>query len=132
MYMIVAGAEPEGRRFVAMADEHSHEVVLIESDEEKARQVLKEHNVRVLNGKIGDDRILEEAGIDQADAVVATTYDDAKNLMAMLIAKERGVKVRVSLVNHNSHTSLFESLGVEVINDPAGIIAGHLYEAVAA
>lgn len=132
MYMIVAGAEPEGRRFVAMADEHSHEVVLIEPDEEKARQVLKEHNVRVLNGKIGDDRILEEAGIDQADAVVATTYDDAKNLMAMLIAKERGVKVRVSLVNHNSHTSLFESLGVEVINDPAGIIAGHLYEAVAA
>ena len=87
MYLIVLGAEPEGQRFVTIALEGSHEVTLIEADEDRARQVLKENKVRVLNGDIADEDILEEAEVDRADAVIATTYDDSKNLMAMALQK---------------------------------------------
>ena len=128
--MIVIGAEPEGRRFIAQAAEQSHEITLIEPDEDKARQVLKEHSVRVLKGSMGEDNVLQEADIDRADALIATTYDDAKNLMAIAIAKENNVKIRVSLVNHQSHQQLFKSFGAKVISDPAGIIASHLYQAL--
>lgn len=128
MYMIVIGAEPEGRRFISLASEQNHEIVLIEPDEEKARQVLKEHSIRVLQGKANDDQIFEEAGIDKADAVVAITYDDAMNLMAMVIAKENAIATRISLVNYQSHAQLFETLGAQTLSDPARIIADQLYQ----
>lgn len=128
MYLIVVGAEPEGRRFIERAVEQDHEVTLIEESEEKARQVLKENDIRVLSGNIADDDIFQEAEIDRADAVVAATYDDAENLMAMVLAKEHEVETLISLINQRSHNQIFTKLGVKVVSDPAGIIADQLYQ----
>ena len=47
--------------------------------------------------------ILEEAGMSEADAVIATTGSDAVNLMVMLQAKEKGVKYMASIVNEASN-----------------------------
>ena len=127
MYLILIGAEPEGQRFLEKALEHNHEVTLIEEDEEKARQVLKENKIRVLRGDIADDGILEEAEVNRADAIVATTSDDSQNLMAMALAREYEVKMRISLINQKSHTKLFERLGANVVSDPASTIANQLY-----
>ncbi|MGD1857680.1 MAG: potassium channel family protein [Leptolyngbyaceae cyanobacterium] len=128
MYLIVIGAEAEGRRLIDMATSDGHEVTLIEPNEERARQVLKENQIRVLQGDIADDHILDEANIERADAVIAATHDDSKNLMAMVLAKEFEVKTRISLINQQSHSSLFEHLDVKSVRDPAGIVAGYLYE----
>ncbi|EDX83979.1 TrkA-N domain superfamily [Synechococcus sp. PCC 7335] len=130
MYLIVVGAGPEGQRFIQIALEQNHEVALIEKEEGRAREILKEHDVRAFVGSIGDEDILNEAEVDRADAVVATTHDDAQNLMAMVLAKEHKVETCISLVNQQSHTGMFERLGVQVISDPAGIVAHRLYEYV--
>ncbi|MEL6855539.1 MAG: NAD-binding protein [Cyanobacteria bacterium J06607_13] len=128
MYLIVLGAEVEGRRLIDIAVEQGHEVTLIEKDEEKARLVLKAHSIRVLNGTIVDKDILKEATVNRAEAVIATTYDDAQNLMAMVLAKEYGIEQRISLLNQSSHAHIFEHLGIKVVNDPAAIIARQLFE----
>ena len=128
MYLIVVGAEVEGQRFVDIAVEEGHEVTLIERDEEKARRVLKTHSVRVLQGDIADESIIEEAEIGRADAVVSITHDDAQNLMAMVLAKEHGVEQRISLLSQSSHKKMFEQLGIRVVNDPAAIIAQQLFQ----
>ena len=128
MYLIVVGAEKEGQRFVDIALDHGHEVTLISSSEEKARQVLKRKSIRVLVGNLAEDDLLQEASIERAGAVIATTHDDAKNLMAMVLAKEKGIDCLISLVNQQSHDSIFETLGVQIISDPARVIAGQLYK----
>ncbi len=128
MYLIVVGAGAEGRRFVDKATEEGHEVTLIEADEQQARQMLKENNIRVLHGNISDDKILQEAEVDRADALIAATHDDSTNLMAMVLAKEFKVETRISLINQRSHTQMFESLGVKAVSDPAGIVAAQLYQ----
>lgn len=128
MYLIVVGASPEGSRFIDMAMAQHHEVTLVEKDEQLARKVLKQHDVRVLRGDIAEDDILQEAEIDRADAVVATTHDDSANLMAMVLAKEYEVENRISLINQQSHGQMFEHLGVRIVEDPAGIVAGQLYQ----
>ncbi|MGD1899023.1 MAG: NAD-binding protein [Phormidesmis sp.] len=61
MYLIVVGAEAEGRRLIEMAVNSSHEVTLIEADPYIARLVLKNLCIRVFNGMIADDKILDEA-----------------------------------------------------------------------
>ena len=128
MYLIVIGAEAEGQRFVDIAVEQGHEVTLIEKNEEKARRVLKTHSIRVLKGNIADEGIAKEAELDRADAVISTSYDDAQNLMAMVLAKEHGVDQRISLLNQSSHKKMFEQLGIQVVNDPAAIIAQQLFQ----
>lgn len=128
MYLIVVGASPEGRRFIEIALEQNHEVALIEKDEERARQVLKTHKIRAFASSVGDGEVLGEAEVDRADAVIATTEDDAQNLMAMVIAKEHQVETCISLINQHSHIGMFEKLGVQVISDPAGIVARQLYQ----
>ena len=128
MYLIVVGAEPEGQRLLEIALENNHEVTLIEGNEERARQVLKENKARVLNGDIADEDILEEAEVERADAVIAATYDDSKNLMAMALAKEYEVKTRISLINQQSHLKLFEKVCTQVVSEPATIIARQLYQ----
>lgn len=128
MYLIVVGAEKEGQRFIEIAQANDHEVTLIDPSEEKARQVLKDHDVRVLVGNIAEDDILQEAEVERADVVVAVTYDDAQNLMVMVLAQEHQVASLVSLVNQKSHDKIFKNLGVQVISDPARVIAERLYE----
>jgi len=128
MYLIVVGASAEGRRFIEIALEQNHEVALIEKDEASAREVLKESEIRAFVSNISDDEVLSEAEVDRADAVVAATHDDAQNLMAMVLAKEHKVKTCISLINQQSHASMFEKLGVQVISDPAGIVARQLYQ----
>ncbi len=130
MYLIVVGASAEGQRLIEIALNQNHEVALIEKDEARARQVLKEHDIRAFSSSIGEDEILEEAEVDRADAVIATTGDDAQNLMAMVLAKEHGVEICISLINQQSHTKIFEKLGVQIISDPAGIIAHQIYQRI--
>ena len=128
MYCIVLGAEPEGQKFVEMAVNNDHEVTLIEQDEDKARKILQQNSIRVLVGSISQAEILQEAEIARADAVIATTYDDAQNLMAMMLAKENGVAIKVTFVNQAAHGKIFEGLAAKVLHDPARIIAQKLYD----
>ncbi|MGB3790833.1 MAG: NAD-binding protein [Phormidesmis sp.] len=128
MYLIVVGASAEGRRFIEIAMEQNHEIALIEKDEARAREVLKERDIRAFVSDISDDNVLSEAEVDRADAVIAATHDDAENLMAMVLAKEHEVKTCISLINQQSHASMFEKLGIQVISDPAGIVARQLYK----
>ena len=79
-------------------------------------------------GNLAEDDLLQEAEIERAGAVIATTYDDAQNLMAMVLAKKKGVDCLISLVNQQSHDFIFETLGVQIISDPARVVAGQLYK----
>ncbi|MGB3138842.1 MAG: NAD-binding protein [Nodosilinea sp.] len=128
MYLIIIGAEAEGQRLVEIAVDQNHEVTLITKEEDRARDVLKKSDIRVLLGTIADDGILEEAEVGRADAIIAATHDDAQNLMAMVLAQAHNVKGRISLINQTSHSSIFEQLGVRTVSDPASVIARQLYD----
>ncbi len=130
MYLIVVGASAEGQRLIEIALKQNHEVALIEKDEARAREVLKEHDVRAFASSVGDDGVLDEAEVNRANVVIAATHDDAQNLMAMVLAKEHGVETCISLINQQAHTNMFKKLGVQVISDPAGIVARQLYRCI--
>ncbi|MEQ9372377.1 MAG: TrkA family potassium uptake protein [Coleofasciculus chthonoplastes F3-SA18-01] len=127
MYLIVLGAGSEGASLIDLALKDGHEVALIEEDVERARKVLKSHDINVFQGDIAKADLLEEASADRADALIATTSDDSANLMAMFLGKEYEIKTLISMVNHSNHQSLFERLGVHVLTNPEMIIANSLY-----
>lgn len=130
MYMIVVGAGPIGRRLVEIALSAGNDVVLIESDDKLAKEASDKFDAMVLHAHISKGGILQEAGAENADILVATTDDDSANLMAMFLGNEHDIETRVSVVNEPSHKKIFEGIGVTVLMDPEVIVARHLYNLV--
>lgn len=130
MYLILVGAGPIGRSLAELALKDGHDVAIIENQPEQAERASERFDALVLKADIADGGILEEAGASRADALVATTHDDASNLMAMFLGSDAGIANLVSVVNDTRHEGLFERLGVHVLVDPEVIIAEHLYAVV--
>ena len=90
MYIVVVGAGPTGRRIVELATADQHEVVVVEANEERAGGLSADFDCLVLYGDAASRPLLEEAGVPGADALIATTDDDATNLMVVMLGREMG------------------------------------------
>ncbi|MFC6835173.1 Trk system potassium transporter TrkA [Halomarina ordinaria] len=86
MRVIVIGAGEVGS---SIADNlsGSHEVVVIDIDTERAESLTYELDVLSLAGDGTDIDVLEEAGVESADIVIASTDDDETNVVACGTAK---------------------------------------------
>lgn len=126
MRIIVIGGGAVGNALMALGVADGHHMVLVEADEETAEAAGREHDALILNASITGDDIMDEAGADQADALIATTGDDAANLMAMVLGQEADIECLTSVVNHGTHRKLFQRLGVQVLADPESLVARHL------
>ncbi len=126
MYLIVVGLGGIGRALAGLAAESGHSVVVIDKDEEKCSEVLEQFDLLAITGNATDKNTLEDAGVDRADALVATTSDDALNLMACWLAKKYDVRTLVSIVNQKEHADLFKEVGVRISGNPDEIVARSL------
>lgn len=126
MRIIVVGGDQVGEYMVQLALEAGHGVVLIEPNEERAEHCAQNYDSQVLQAGIGEEGILDEAGADQAKALVATTDDDSINLMAMVLGQEYEIPNLVTTVNSRHRKSLFDRLNVSTLVDPEILAARHL------
>lgn len=91
--------------------EKEHQVVLIEFDEEIAKDIAEKTSAMVIHGDGSDIEILKEAGISEIDALV-TTADDKTNLMVAQIAKGENIPKIITMVHEPKNEELFTHLGV--------------------
>ena len=83
---------------------------------EKAADTLE--RTIVLNGDGLDSALLEEAGIDRADAVLAVTDDDKTNILASVRAKAAGCDMAICLINDPTLSSLMGTLHIDAYINP--------------
>ncbi|EMA56962.1 potassium channel family protein [Halorubrum kocurii] len=130
MYLIVVGAGDIGTPLVKLATESGNEVVVIESDEERAERASRTYDCLVINDDATSKETLQDAGADRADALISTTDQDATNIMVCLLAQELSVPNIVSVVHNPEHMNVFEQIGVNTMQNPQSLIAEYLYRAV--
>lgn len=107
----------------ALVDSGVHQVSGIESHEDRAA-ALAAAGIRVIQADGCEPAVLEEAGIRNADLVVATTGDDEDNLVIAQLAKLHFQVPRViARVNHpRNHWLYTREWGVDVAVSPTEII----------
>ncbi|MFH1457671.1 MAG: NAD-binding protein [Candidatus Omnitrophota bacterium] len=131
MHIIVVGAGKVGYFLAKRLCQSKHRITIVERDKPTCEQIAKELEALVMNGDGCDPRILEEAGIAQADVVAAVTGDDEDNLIVCQLAKERfGIQRTVGRVNNPDNEHTFAELGVDVPVDSTKIIAKVIEEEV--
>lgn len=98
-----------GRRLIA----NSHEVAIVEKDEERANKLSKELDALIIHGTGTNLEVLEKAGIKKADALAALTPNDETNLMISKLAKNFDISRVVARVNETKHAEMFEDVGAD-------------------
>ncbi|WP_227379873.1 potassium channel family protein [Haladaptatus halobius] len=130
MYLIIVGAGSIGSQLIKLATEQNNDVVVIEKDSNVAEGAASTYDCLVINADATIMDTLEDAGADQADAIISTTDEDAINIMVMLLAQELEVPSLVSVVHNPEHMRVFRQIGVNVLENPQHLIAEYLYRAV--
>ena len=114
MYVIIAGAGKVGWNLARELIARDREVTLIESDHRRYRIVEQELEHAVQYGDATEMWILERAGIQRADLVIAVTGDDEDNILICQVAREKyGCERIVARVNNPRNMDHFKLLGVQ-------------------
>jgi trk system potassium uptake protein TrkA len=114
VYVIIAGAGKVGWNLARELIAKEREVTLIESDHRRFRVVEEELEHAVQYGDATELWVLERAGIQRADLVIAVTGDDEDNILICQVAKEKyGVQRIVARVNNPRNLQHFRLLGVQ-------------------
>ncbi|MBI1362835.1 MAG: Trk system potassium transporter TrkA [Proteobacteria bacterium] len=102
---------------------------VLERDSERAAFLADTlHRTTVLHGDALDRKLLMEENIQDMDAVVAVTSDDATNILSSKLVSEMGVNNVITLVNQSNFISMVESLGVETVISPREITASRILQ----
>src|SRR5881409_3020084 len=125
MYFIVAGAGEVGFHLAQALLEAGNEVTVIEADRRRANFVQEKLGSIVLNEAADEGRAQMEAGCSRADALVAVTGDDAKNLVICQLAKHHCHTPRViARVNNPKNEIVFKTLGIDETISSTRVLMG--------
>lgn len=116
MNILIAGGGKVGFYLAKELSSKGHNVSLIERREDRAKKIaLQLSDVLVIKGDACDAEYLEQAGIEDADIVIAATGDDDDNLVISQLAKVTfNVRKVIARVNNPKNEKIFKVLNVDV------------------
>ena len=113
MYVLVAGAGKVGWNLARELIAKGHEVTLVEHNRRRYLIVEQELEHAVQYGDATELWILERAGIQRADMVIAVTGDDEDNMLICQVAKEKYLVDRIiARVNNPRNLQHFKLLDI--------------------
>lgn len=128
MYIVIVGGGKIGYFLARRLRANQHTVILIEKDQNVVQDIAQQLDIVVICGDGCEPAVLEQAGIERAEVVVALTGNDAENFIICQMAKERfKVSRTIARVNDPENERAFNELGIDV---PVGVtvILGKIIE----
>jgi trk system potassium uptake protein TrkA len=113
MYILIAGGGKVGSNLTATLLALGHEVTLIDSDRSRYPALEQRFGSLVHHGDATEVPVLERAGVERADLVIAVTGDDEDNLVACQLARDKyGAPKVIARVNDPRNQPHFEMLDI--------------------
>ena len=104
---------------------------LIDKDPVKCEKLSEElGEALVLNCDGADKKVLNEEGIEEADAYICATDSDELNLIYSAMAKKMGAKKTIAIVKRKEYQELTQVMPVDAIVDPNEALANLILRVV--
>lgn len=136
MKIVIMGCGRVGSRLATMLDEEGHEVIVLDVKADAFRRLSPEFGGKKHIGNGIDMEILERIGTDGADAFIAVTQGDNRNVMATQMAKHIfNVKRSLCRIYDPIREEMYREIGLETISPTvvgADMLHERLFEAAAA
>ncbi|MBA7534457.1 Glutathione-regulated potassium-efflux system protein KefB [subsurface metagenome] len=130
MKVVIMGCGRVGARLAGLLDADGHSVTILDTDAYSFRRLPPKFGGTALIGNGINEEALKRAGIEEADAFVAVTQGDNRNVMATQIAKHIfNVPKVICRIYDPLRQELYSTLGLETFS-PTTIFAQILKEKV--
>jgi len=132
---VIIGAGEVGLNTARMLSHEGHDVVLIEKDERLVENAAEELDALVIAGNGANPKLLNEAGIQKSDLLIAASSSDEVNIIACLAAKAQGVARTVARIHNPDYYEpgdafAEEMLGIDYIIHTEQMAAHEIREAL--
>ena len=117
MNVVIMGCGRVGAELAALLEEAGHKVTILDRDTYSFHRLPSSFNGTPLVGDGTDEESLKKAGIEEADAFVAVTQGDNRNVMAAQIAREVfNVPKVVCRIYDSLREEIYHTLGLDTIS----------------
>jgi trk system potassium uptake protein TrkA len=128
MKIVIMGCGRVGAQLAALLDIEGHEVTVLDVNSGSFRRLMPTFKGTALLGDGTDEDSLRKAGIEEADAFIAVTQGDNRNVMAAQIAKQIfNVPKVLCRIYDPLREELYQTLGLDAIS-PTTVFAQLLKE----
>jgi trk system potassium uptake protein TrkA len=125
----ILGGSSIGEKTARNLCKDNFKVKLIEKNREKAELLAEElSNTLVINGDGRDLELLEEENIRETDAFIAVTGNSETNIMSCLVAKSKGVKKTIALVENMDYIDISQTIGIQSLINKKLIAASNIFK----
>ena len=106
-------------------------IKLIEINKEKAIEIAESiPNCLIINGDGRNVELLDEEAIQEMDAFISVTGNSETNIISCLIAKSKGVKKIISLVENMDYFQLSHAMGIDTLINKKLLAANAIFRYV--
>ena len=103
-------------------------VKLIENDKQKAYEIADDiPSCLVIKGDGRNVELLLEEDIQDMDAFISVTGNSETNIMSCLVAKSKGVKKTIALVENMDYFQLSHSIGIDTLINKKLLAANNIF-----
>jgi trk system potassium uptake protein TrkA len=132
MFVLLGGGGKVGYYLLKELLDAGQEVLLIEREMERFECINEELGSACIWGDACEPAVLEKAGVQRADIMVAVTGDDEDNLIICQLAKGKfKVPFTIARINKPKNEVIFKKLGVDATISSTNIILSMLEEEIA-
>ncbi len=136
MKIVILGAGQVGGTLASNLSSESNDITVVDQNEQSLRELRDRIDIGVVAGNASYPSVLVQAGIEDADMLIAVTSHDETNMIACQIAHSlfnTPTKIaRIRSQEYASYTGLFrkDAIPVDVIISPEQIVSNYIYRLV--
>ena len=110
MKIIIVGSGKVGFTLTQYLVEEGHDITVVDTKETELRRVEDMMDVMTVKGNGVSGSVLREAGVENADVLVAVTDMDEVNMICCLMAKKLGTKYTIARIREPEYIENLEDL----------------------
>lgn len=120
--IIIVGCGKVGTTLIEQLGKEGHDITIIDNNAQKVQEIASMYDIMGLAGNGASYNVQIEAGIEDADLIIAVTNSDELNLLCCTVAKQVGNCAAIARVRTPDYSSeanyLRETLGLAMIINP--------------
>ena len=123
-YIIIMGGGNVGVELALRIEKElpGSSVKIIENSPERAKELSQLFDdMTIICGDALEKSVMEEAQIQNCEALIAVSNNDEANILASLLAKRMGCERAITLATRSHYPSFLSSLGIDAVVNPRAI-----------
>lgn len=130
MKIVIAGIGKFGDYLTRQLAKENNEITVIDTNFETKEALINNEDINNIEGNALDVKILEEAGVQNSDLLIASMKEDSENVMCALLSRKLGVKNTIARIRRpeyiDSLNMIKEPLGLSMIISPKQLTANQI------